>query len=46
MKSEDIPAGTFKDCWHGEKMDLDLAVGAMFQQERRAGRSGWNVHRM
>ena len=33
---QDVPAGAFKDCWHGEKMDLDLAVGAMFQQERRA----------
>jgi len=33
---EDVPAGTFKDSWHGEKMDLDLAIGAMFQQQRRA----------
>ena len=34
--AEEVPAGTFKDCWHGEKMDLDLAVDLMFQREKRA----------
>jgi hypothetical protein len=31
-----VPAGTLLNRWRGEKMDLDLAVGFMFEQARRA----------
>jgi hypothetical protein len=32
--ADDIPAGTFKQNWRGEKMDLDLALDAMPRKKR------------
>jgi hypothetical protein len=39
---DDVPAGTFKQNWRGDKMDLDLALDAMFRKKRDvpAGTSG------
>ncbi len=30
-----LPAGTFIDCWRGDRMDLPLAVDVLIQQSRR-----------
>jgi hypothetical protein len=31
-----MPTGTFRDCWRGDRMDLGLAVDVLLQQARRA----------
>lgn len=31
----DIPAGTFTDCWRGERMNLDLAVDLLIQRTNK-----------
>jgi hypothetical protein len=30
-----MPTGTFRDCWRGDRMDLGLAVDVLLQQARR-----------
>ena len=32
-----LPIGKFRDCWRGERMDMDLAVDLMIQKSRKAG---------
>jgi hypothetical protein len=32
-----LPAGEFVDCWHGQRMDLPLAVDLLIQRSRKRG---------
>jgi hypothetical protein len=32
-----LPVGKFRECWRGDRMDLDLAVGLMMQKSSRTG---------
>lgn len=36
VDSGELPVGKFTDCWHGDRMDLDLAVDLVIQKSRRA----------
>jgi hypothetical protein len=33
-----LPAGVFEECWHGDRMDLGLAVDVLIQESRKANR--------